>query len=178
MKARDVMTRHVVSVGPNETLLEAGELMLRHHVSGLPVVDANERLIGIVTERDFLRPIGPRADDRRPRWLEVIAARPVISEPTELRCKRKVAEVMTPNPVTVDDNAPIDEAVRMMETHRIKRLPVTRESRIVGIISRENLMRALVRSIHKTKAWAKQEEIDRGRLAELEREAWLHRTRT
>ena len=178
MKAGDVMTRHVVSVGPNETILEAGELMLRHHVSGLPVVDANERLIGIVTERDFLRPIGPRADDRRPRWFEVIAARPVISEPTELRCKRKVAEVMTPNPVTVDDNAPIDEAVRMMETHRIKRLPVTRESRIVGIISRENLMRALVRSIHKTKAWAKQEEIDRGRLAELEREAWLHRTRT
>ena len=161
MKARDVMTRHVVSVGPNETILEA-----------------NGRLIGIVPERDFLRPIGPRADDRRPRWFEVIAARPVISEPTELRCKRKVAEVMTPNPVTVDDNAPIDEVVRMMETHRIKRLPVTRESRIVGIISRENLMRALVRSIHKTKAWAKQEEIDRGRLAELEREAWLHRTRT
>lgn len=178
MNARDVMTRHVVSVAPNETILEAGELMLRHHVSGLPVVDGNGRLIGIVTERDFLRPIGPRTDDRRPRWFEVIAARPVISELAELRCRRKVAEVMTPDPVTVDDNAPIGEVVRMMETHRVKRLPVMRESRMVGIISRENLMHALVRSIRNSTARAKQEEADRGRLAELEREAWLHRTRT
>lgn len=178
MKARDVMTPRVVSVAPNETILDAGELMLRHHVSGLPVVDENGHLIGIVTERDFLRPIGPQKDSRRPRWFEVIAARPVISESAELRCTRRVAEVMTPGPVTVDDNAPIAEVVRMMETHRIKRLPVMRENRMVGIISRENLMQALVRSIHQSTARAKQEEADRGRLAELEREAWLHRTRT
>lgn len=178
MKARDVMDRHVVSVAPDETILEAGELMLRHHVSGLPVVDWNERLIGIVTERDFLRPIGSQMGDPRPRWFEVIAARPVISEPAVLRCRRKVAEVMTPNPVTVDDNTPVDEVVRIMETHRIKRLPVMRENRMVGIISRENLMHALLRSIHKSTALTKQNEAERGRLAELEREAWLHRTRT
>jgi len=178
MKARDVMTRDVVSVAPNETILGAGELMLRHHVSGLPVIDENERLIGIVTERDFLRPIGSRPGDRRPRWFEVIAARPVISEPAEQRCRRKVAEVMTPDPVTVGEDTPVGDVVRMMETHRVKRLPVVREGRMVGIISRENLMHALVRSVHKSAARAKQEEAARGRLAEIEREAWLHRTRT
>jgi predicted transcriptional regulator len=80
--------------------------------------------------------------------------------------------------VTVDDNTPVDEVVRIMETHRIKRLPVMRENRMVGIISRENLMHALLRSIHKSTALTKQKEAERGRLAELEREAWLHRTRT
>lgn len=178
MKARDVMTRHVVSVAPGKTILDAGQLMLRQHISGLPVVDENERLIGIVTERDFLRPIGSQTGERRPRWFEVIAGRPVISESAETRCRRKVAEVMTPDPVTVDENAPIDEVVRTMETHRVKRLPVVREGRMVGIISRENLMHALVRSIHRSTARARQEEAARGRLAELEREAWLHRTRT
>ncbi len=84
---------------------------------------------------------------------------------------------MTPDPVTVDDDAPIGDVARMMETHRVKRLPLMRESRMVGIISRENLMHALVKNIHKGTAWAKHEEVNRGRLAEVEHEAWLHRTR-
>ena len=175
MKARDVMTSFVVTVGPDTSLLAAGELMLRHDISGLAVVDKEARLVGIITERDFLRPTGSGPDYKRPRWFQVVAgqAKAVFNRQSQ----RKVADVMTANPVTITEDTSLDEAVRLMDHHCIHRLPVMRGAKLVGIISRADLLRALVQSLCKTSALSKRDEDIRARMTELERESWLHRTR-
>jgi CBS domain-containing protein len=93
MKVRDVMTSPVVSVGPDTPLLEAGELMLRNDISGLPVLDREARLVGLITERDFLRPTGCGPDYKRPRWFQVLAGR--AKDEFGRQSNRKVADVMT-----------------------------------------------------------------------------------
>lgn len=178
MKVREIMTRQVIAVAPDASILHAGELMLRHDISGLPVVDTAGNLLGIVTERDFLRPPGIRGDDKRPRWLEVLTGKSAAPETPERCCERKVSEVMTPNPVTVGENASLEEVVRLMEERDIKRVPVVRDSRLVGIVSRADLMRALVASLRNGSTASKRDEALRARLTELERQSWLHRTRT
>jgi CBS domain-containing protein len=175
MKARDVMTSSVVTVGPDTLLLEAGELMLKNDISGLPVVDKEARLVGIITERDFLRPTGSGPDYKRPRWFQVIAGQ--VKDGFRRQAHRKVAEVMTANPITITEDTSLDEAVGIMDHHSIHRLPVMRKAKLVGIVSRADLLRALVQSIHKTSAMSKHDENLRARLTELERESWLHRTR-
>lgn len=177
MKVREAMTRDVISVPSDASILQAGELMLQHHISGMPVVDANGGVVGIVTERDFLRPLGPRGDVRRPRWFEVLAGRSTIPEAPERRRERKIADVMTSDPITVTEDMPLVDVVRLMEDRRIKRVPVVREGRLVGIISREDLLRALVRSLRNRANAAKRDEAQRARLTEVERQSWLHRTR-
>lgn len=175
MKARDVMTSSVVTVGPDTSLLAAGGLMLRHDISGLPVVDKEARLVGIITERDFLRPTGSGPDYKRPRWFQVIADQ--VKDGVRRQPHRKVADVMTANPITITEDTSLDEAVRLMDHHCIHRLPVMRGAKLVGIISRADLLRALVQSLCKTSALSKRDEDIRARMTELERESWLHRTR-
>jgi CBS domain-containing protein len=171
------MTRHVVSVGPEASVLQAGELMLQHGISGLPVVDADGGLLGIVTERDFMRCAGA-CGDVRPRWLEVVMGRAQLGDGAAQRCESRIADVMTHNPVTVTEDIPIEDVVRLMDTHRIKRVPVVRDGRLVGIIARIDLMRALVRSIRAGHSAAKSDEALRSHMAELERQTWLQHARS
>ncbi len=177
MEVGDVMTPSVISVPAEASILEAGELMVRYDISGLPVVDAKGHLVGLVTERDFLRPDGIAGDTHRPRWFEVLAGQSKAPAGAERCRERKVAEVMTKNPVTVCEDTPLDEAVRLMESRAIKRLPVLRKGQLVGVISRADLLRALVLSIRSGIGAAKESEAVRARLTELERQSWLHRTR-
>ncbi|MBK5198486.1 MAG: CBS domain-containing protein [Methyloceanibacter sp.] len=175
MKVRDVMTSPVVSVGPDTPLLEAGELMLRHDISGLPVLDREARLVGLITERDFLRPTGCGPDYKRPRWFQVLAGR--AKDEFGRQSNRKVADVMTAGPVTITEEMPLEEVVGLMDHHCIHRLPVMRGAKVVGIVSRADLLRALVQSLRKTSVMSKHDEDLRARMTELERESWLHRTR-
>lgn len=175
MKVRDVMTSPVVSVGPDTTLLEAGELMLKHDISGLPVLDKDARLVGLITERDFLRPTGSGRGYQRPRWFQVLTGQ--AKDGFRRHADRKVAEVMTADPVTITEETPLEEVVGLMGHHLIHRLPVMRGAKLVGIVSRADLLRALVQSLHKTSALSKRDEDIRARMTELERESWLHRTR-
>jgi CBS domain-containing protein len=133
MKVRDVMTSPVVSVRPDASILEAGELMLRHDFSGRPVIEEGH-LVGIVTERDFLRPGGRSPDYKRPRWLQTLVGQ--TAPGLAASPHRKVAEVMTTGPITVTEDTPIEKAVELMHTNLIHRLPVTRDSEVVGIVSR------------------------------------------
>jgi signal-transduction protein with cAMP-binding, CBS, and nucleotidyltransferase domain len=90
---------------------------------------------------------------------------------------RKVADVMTADPVTIAEEMPLEEVVALMDHHRIHRLPVMRDSEVVGIVSRADLLRALVQSLRKASAISKRDEDVRARMTEIERESWLHRTR-
>src|SRR6185503_3560893 len=101
MKAMDVMTRQVISVGPETSILEVGRLMLQHSISGLPVVDATGSLVGIVTEGDFLRRTEIGTQHRRPRWLEFIVGPGRLASEYSHTSGRKVDEVMTTEVRTV-----------------------------------------------------------------------------
>ncbi len=170
MRARDVMTRGVVTIRPNASILEAARLMLEHGISGLPVLDEASTLVGIVTERDLLRRDGPEAE--RPEWLEIFAGPDQLARHCAESSRRTVAQVMTPNPVTITENASLEKAVRLMEQHKIKRLPVMDDSRLVGIIARPDLVRAFARGMIRP---PNEDAARRARMVELEKQFWTHR---
>jgi len=143
MNARDVMTRDVVSVSPDTSIAEMARLMLEKRISGLPVLDRNGALVGIVTEGDCLRRAETGTQRRRPKWLEFLTGTGKLAQEYVSAHARKVSEVMTANPVTVGEETPLDEVVHLMETRRIKRVPVVRDGKVVGIVSRANLLHAL-----------------------------------
>jgi CBS domain-containing protein len=149
MRASEVMTRRVVSVSPEATILEAIKLMLKHHISGLPVIDGNGVLVDIVTESDFLHRPEIGTERKRSRWLDAFFGPEAAARDYVRSYSLQVGNVMTRDPFTVTENAPLDEVVRIMESRKVKRLPVMRRSKLVGIISRADLMLA-VASIDRT----------------------------
>ena len=145
MKVQDVMTQYVISVGPDDTIARAIRLMMQERISGLPVLDGTGKLVGVVTEGDFLRRAETATQRKRPRWLELLLGPGRLAEEYVQTHARKVGEVMTPDPVTVTEETPLEDAVEMMEKKRIKRIPVVRGDKVVGIISRANMLHALAR---------------------------------
>lgn len=142
MRTAEIMTAPVISVGPDATLLEAAQLMLRHRVSGLPVTDAGE-LVGILSEADFLRRTKNGTEGPYSLLLEFLMSsdRPALEYAHAPASK--VREVMTRTFVSVSPDTPLDQVMKLMERHCIKRLPVLEEGRLVGIVSRADLLRAL-----------------------------------
>ena len=143
MRAHQIMTRSVITITPEATILEAAKTMLRHHVSGLPVVDAAGKLVGIVSEGDFVRRSEIGTQRKRGRWLKFILGPGQAATDFVHEHGRKVSEVMTPNPFTVTEDATLEEIVESMETNGVKRLPVMRGNQLVGIVSRANLLQAV-----------------------------------
>jgi CBS domain-containing protein len=144
MKVRDIMSRRVISVAPDASILEAIRLMLQNHISGLPVIDASGALAGVVTEGDFLRRSETGTERKRPRWLEFLLGPSRLADEYVHTHSRAVRDVMTSEAITIDEDAGLDEAVELMESRRIKRLPVVRDRQVIGIVSRANLLHALV----------------------------------
>lgn len=142
MRVKDVMTPKVICVGADEAIAKAAQLMLQYQISGLPVVD-KDVLVGVVTEGDFLRRGELGTQRRRPKWLEFVLGPGRLAQEYVHASGKKVQDVMTPDPWTIGEEESLEAVVDMMERHRIKRIPVTRDGRIVGIVSRANLMHAL-----------------------------------
>ncbi len=126
MQARDIMTRQVITIGPEATVFELAELLTRQHISGVPVLDSNGRLVGVATHADVIIKTGA--------------------------C---VAEVMTPNPITVREEAPLEEVAMILAGHHIKRVPVMRGDTLVGLVSRADIVRAVAR-----RAWRPDHIVD------------------
>jgi predicted transcriptional regulator len=118
--------------------------MLQNHISGLPVIDPSGALVGVVTEGDFLRRGETGTERKRARWLEFLLGSRRLADEYVQTHARRVSDVMTREPVTIGEDAGLDEAVEIMERRRIKRLPVVRGGQVVGIVSRANLLHALV----------------------------------
>lgn len=173
MKVKDVMTSPVLSVEPYATVLQAVRIMLEKHISGLPVIDKEGRLVGIVTEGDFLRRAETETQRRRPRWLEFLVGPGRLAEEYMRSHARYVNEIMTANLLTVTEETPLEEVVKIMEKRQIKRLPVIRGSRVVGIVSRANLVRALAGVVGEVKPTAASDQAIRESLvAELGSQRW------
>jgi CBS domain-containing protein len=173
MKVKDIMTSPAVSVEPDMTVLQAVRIMLQRHISGLPVIDKHGQLVGMVTEGDFLRRSETGTQRRRPRWLEFLLGPGRLAEEYSRTHGRKIGEIMTATPLTVTEETPLEEVVRLMEHHRIKRLPVVRGTQVVGIISRANLLHALAGIAREIEpARASDTDIRDRLLKELGREPW------
>lgn len=173
MQAKDVMTPRVISVGPKATILEGIRLMLQNKISGLPVLDRAGGLIGIVTEGDFLRRAETGTQPRRPRWLEFLLGPGALAAEYVHAHGRKIEEVMTRDPVTVHEDAELQDVVQIMEKRRIKRVPVMRGGEVVGIVSRANLLHALASLARESQATGGDDADIRARLMkELNREKW------
>jgi CBS domain-containing protein len=173
MKADEVMTRQVITLDKERPLREAIALMLANGISGAPVVDENGAPVGILTEGDLLRRSELGTGRHRPRWLEFLRGPGLqASEYTHLH-GRKVRDVMTEKPVCVARDVPLEQVVELMERHRIKRLPVLEDGRVVGIISRANLLRALLLASQSLPGASASDDDIRERLwHELESTAW------
>jgi CBS-domain-containing membrane protein len=147
MNAADIMTQKVISVTPGTTIAEAAQLLLQHRISGLPVVDPGGAVVGMVTEGDLLRRIETGTQRRHSRWLEFLISPGRLAQEYTDANARKVGEVMTEDVVSVAPGDSLPEVVRLMEHHHIKRLPVIEAGRLVGIVSRANLVQALLHNL-------------------------------
>ena len=173
MKVRDIMSTRVISIAPDANVLEAVRLMLQNHISGLPVIDTSGMLVGVVTEGDFLRRAETGTEHKRPRWLEFLMGPRRLADEYVHTHARKVEDVMTREPITITEDAALDEVVRIMERRRIKRLPVVRGTQVVGIVSRANLLHALASLGAAASPPAKTDVAIREQLlAEFDRQTW------
>jgi CBS domain-containing protein len=148
MRAHQIMTRNVITVTPETSVVEAATRMLQHHVSGLPVVNESGELVGIVSEGDFLRRSEIGTQRKRSSWLQYFVGPGRAGADFVHEHGRKVGEVMTRDPVTVAEETTLDELVDLMEKNRIKRLPVTRNGALVGILTRASLLRLVACMAH------------------------------
>jgi CBS domain-containing protein len=143
MRAHQIMTRPVITVTPETTIVEAANTMLQRHVSGLPVVDAAGKLVGIISEGDFIRRSEIGTQRKRGRFLKFILG--PGKEATDFVHEHggKIGEIMTLEPLTIGEDSDLEEIVELMEKNNIKRLPVMRDDKLVGIVSRSNLLQAV-----------------------------------
>jgi len=175
MKVSDVMTCGVISLSPNDTMLKAARLMMQYGVSGFPVLDRG-KLVGIITQGDFLR----RAELATERARAPSNEAPVgeLAEHYVHTHSRRVGEVATRKVATVAPDASLEEAVAIMDRARVKRLPVVKDGRLLGIINRANLVHAfIVNSPAPAAAQAPDNEIREVLLNVLEAELWAPRER-
>ncbi|HUN98612.1 MAG TPA: CBS domain-containing protein [Bradyrhizobium sp.] len=147
MNAADVMTLDPLSVTPHTALVEAARLMLQHRISGLPVTDAKGAVVGVLTEGDLLRRVETGTERHRTDWLAFLMGPGRLAGEYVDAHARKVGEVMTHDVVVVGASTDLAEIVQLMEKHRIKRVPVLADGKLVGIVSRSDLVRALVHKL-------------------------------
>jgi CBS domain-containing protein len=173
MLVANIMTTPVISVEPSASIREAAALMLAHRISGLPVVKRDGTLIGMVTEGDFLRRGELGTERKRSWWLEIFVSPGKIADEYVHTHGRKVEEVMSDDVVTTYMNAPLEEVVETMSRHRVKRLPVVENGKVVGIVARSDLLRALARTQPSNDPVAVSDERIRTDIeAELAKQSW------
>ena len=177
MNAADVMSRKVLVVQPNAPLAQAARLMVDNQVSGLPVVDEARRPVGILTEGDLMRRVEIGTEGDRPTLLRSVFTPGSLAQDYVRTHSRRVAELMTRDVVSVDEQTSLDKIVRLMQSRRIKRVPVTRQGTVVGIVSRADLVRLLADTLDAPVGVADDAELRKRVLAEFARLPWLpHRS--
>jgi CBS domain-containing protein len=177
MNAADIMTQPVISVAAEATISQAAELMLKHGISGLPVTNLKGMVVGIVTEGDLLRRAELGTERQRSHWLEWIIGPGRMANDYVDAHARKVGEIMSPDVITVAPTETLPEVVRLMEKRQVKRLPVLDGGRLVGIVSRANLVRALMATLTASAGKVRQgtasdTEIRDSILAEIAKQPW------
>ncbi|HVC63173.1 MAG TPA: CBS domain-containing protein [Acetobacteraceae bacterium] len=172
MNAADIMTPDVITVRADTPLDQIVALMLENRISGVPVM-TDDSIAGIVTEGDLLRRVELGTEPRRSHLLELVTGATPLAADYVRSHGRLASEVMTENVITVEDTTPIADIARLLEARRIKRVPVLRDGKLVGIVSRANLLRALATRLQATPPpLADDRRIRAALLIELRRHKW------
>lgn len=144
MQVRDVMTTKVITVRPDTPATEIARLLVENRISGVPVVDEEGRVLGVVSEGDLIRRLEDADDGRRRSWwLELLASPERRAEDYVKAHGRLARDIMTEEVTVIDEEATLAEAARLLEERHIKRLPVVRDGKLVGLVARADLLRAL-----------------------------------
>jgi CBS domain-containing protein len=143
MRARDVMVRDVVTVTADTDIDDAIKLLVEHDISALPVVDGQANMVGIISEADLIQRPEIGAERQRPWWLEAVTGAATLADEFAKAHGKKVGEMMTQNVVSANEDTPLSEIAALLERKRIKRVPITRGGKVVGVVSRANLIQAL-----------------------------------
>lgn len=144
MRAHQIMTRQVITATVDTPIAEAARTLLAHHISGMPVVDAKGNLMGVVSQGDFMRRAEIGTQRKRSRWLKMLLGPGREASDFVHERGRKVGEVMNDQPITVSEDATLEEVTSIMEKNDIKRVPVMRGDKLVGIVTRTNLVQAVL----------------------------------
>jgi CBS domain-containing protein len=173
MYAADLMTSFVVTVRPDATIQEAAQLMLQYRISGLPVTDKDGAVLGIITESDLLRRAETGTEKHHSRWVSLLAGPGRLAQEYVHTHGRRVGEVMTERVFTVTPQTPVSDLVALMENKRVKRLLVVDQGRLAGIVSRADVMAALVGLLAEKPVGARTDaEIRKQILAEIDQQPW------
>jgi CBS domain-containing protein len=143
MRAIDVMTSQVVTATPQMTVRDAAKLIINNRISGIPIVNGNRELVGIVSEGDLLRRVETGTERERSRWSEWFSPNSRLAAEYIKSHAIRLADIMTRDVVSVNELATLCEVADLMETRRIKRVPVVHDGKLVGVVSRADLLRLL-----------------------------------
>lgn len=143
MKARDIMTAEVVTVAPDAPVERIASLLLENRISALPVVDSERRVVGIVSEGDLMRRPESGTERLRSWWLRTFTDSDTLAADYAKSHGRRARDVMTRHVVSVTEDTDVRDIAALLESHRVKRVPVVRQGRLVGIVSRADLLKAL-----------------------------------
>jgi CBS domain-containing protein len=145
MNASDVMTSNIIAVHTDATVEQIAAKLLANRICAVPVVDDSGNLVGIVSEGDLIHRVETGTEARRPWWFEMLTGKEVLAQEFIKSHARKAADVMTSPVVCVQPDTPLAEIATVLDKHRIKRVPVVQDGKIVGIVSRANLVQAILR---------------------------------
>ncbi|MGC2201816.1 MAG: CBS domain-containing protein [Stellaceae bacterium] len=172
MRARDVMVRAVVTTTPDTTVEELARLMINLRISGIPVLDGNGLLVGIVTEGDLLRRVETGTERHRPRWSEPFSSNSRLAAAYVKSHAKRLADIMTREVFSVEELATLGEIADLLETKHVKRVPVVHDGKIVGIVSRADLLKVLAIGGTETVHEEQDRTIRTQLLAELREQKW------
>jgi CBS domain-containing protein len=143
MNAMDVMVCAVVTVRPDDSVTKAVDLFAKQDISALPVVDDNGTVIGMISEADLVHRQEIGTEVQRPWWLEAVTPASTLAKEFAKSHGRRVDEVMSTHVISASEDTPLGEIATVLERHRIKRVPILRNGKLVGIVSRSNIIQAL-----------------------------------
>ncbi|MBX9825174.1 MAG: CBS domain-containing protein [Xanthobacteraceae bacterium] len=173
MQASDVMGVNVVTVGPESSIQQAAAVMLEKGISGLPVVSKDNRLVGIVSEGDLMRRADAGTGRRHSWWLRMLMGRDGLAREYVREHAFKVEDVMTRAVITAEPSTSLGEIADLLERNRIKRVPIVEGDKLVGVVSRANIVQAVASCLLSDRATNQTDATLRERvLSRFEGEPW------
>ncbi len=175
MRAVDVMVRDVITVHPDTDVAEAVGLLTKHDVSALPVVDPDNHLVGVISEADLIHRVEIGTEKHRPWWMEAVTGAASLAQDFAKSHGKKVGELMTRDVVSATEETPLSEIATLFERKRIKRVPIVRDGKLVGVVSRSNLIQALASVVSHSEGGSTVDadrEIRRELLDRLGQQSW------
>ncbi len=172
MRAHQIMSRQVITIDPDASIVDAIHTMLAHRVSGLPVVDRAGKLVGIISESDFIRRAEVGTAQKPGRLLAFLAGADRAALDFARQHGRKVSQIMTPDPATIGLDAPLEQIAGLMAARNVKRLPVLQGDRVVGIITRSDFLPAVANPARTQSVPGSDEQIRSAVIAAMEGAPW------